>query len=90
MQQHHNVLFVLALLCLPNVLHDQIPDLLNAALLARPKRVGAGSTPQTQGQAGHRQARPPVAPPRLHRDLDGQWGRVAVYGKFVFFAGVFL
>jgi hypothetical protein len=34
MQQHHNVLFILALLCLPNVLHDHIPDLLNTAPLA--------------------------------------------------------
>jgi hypothetical protein len=33
MQQHYNVLFILALLCLPNVLHDHIPDLLNTVLL---------------------------------------------------------
>ena len=33
MQQHHNVLFILALMCLPNVVHDHIPNLLNAVLL---------------------------------------------------------
>jgi hypothetical protein len=33
MQQHHNVLLILAPLSVPDDMHDHIPDLLNAVLL---------------------------------------------------------